>query len=361
MVALGERKPKGEASPPARARHLPRFLGWGFGARHLERSLSFPPIPVEMLQRALPLESSSQHTIALSVLDNTDINSCTPLALLDYARKFAALCRDLHQQRPKPCAAPIWFTFEDNKTNSYWLHMAFVCYKLGAVMQLYLASQIGFEHMLASHNVQSRSVPNLVQQNLVQSLRETIGVISWMLRDAQNSSLYVQEWASKQLEKAEESFHALRAWTLWLIAGAKQNSICLEELDLELRREVCKLYKTCGEIIANHGLQRFPAMQELHNDCQRQILANRGDYWAFDKGDIGQAVPCYLAARKLNWTLTESAERIVRLNTEHLQRKVVPQEMLLELEPFAHANHDLLVQGATPFDPALVFSFKRSP
>lgn len=238
--------------------------------------------------------------------------------------------------------------------------MAWVCYKLGAVMQLYLASQIGFEHMLASRNVQSRSVPSLVQSNLVKQLREAIGVISWMLRDAQGSSLFVQDMAHKHLEKAEESFHALRAWTLWLIAGAKQNEISLEELDLELRRDVCKLYKTCGEIIANNGLAGFPAMQELQNDCQRQILANRGDYWAFDKGDVGQAVPCYLAARKLNWTLTESAERIVRLNTEHLQRKVVPQDMLLELEPFAHANHDLLMQGQTPFDPALVFSFKRS-
>lgn len=73
-----------------------------------------------MLHRALPLESSAHSNLALAMLDNTDIQSCTPLVLLDYARKFASLCRDLHQQKPKRCAAPLWFAFEDTKTNSYW-------------------------------------------------------------------------------------------------------------------------------------------------------------------------------------------------------------------------------------------------
>ena len=83
-----------------------------------------------MLQRALPLETSVQSELAIRLLDNTDVNSCTPLVLLDYARKFASLCRDLHQSKPKRCAAPMWFAFEDNKTNRsvevYILHSSII-------------------------------------------------------------------------------------------------------------------------------------------------------------------------------------------------------------------------------------------
>lgn len=294
---------------------------------------------------------------ALRVLNQTNIETCNAVNLLQYAHAFASFCKCMSDQKPQRSEQAFWFMFDQTQTNSYWLHMAFVCYKLGAVMQLYVASAVSFEMMLDKHCVQSSTIPSIVSKQLVHHLKSSIGIISWMLREGRSCSLFVDRLASTHLSKSEESFHALRAWTLWIVAGQKQNDIDLEELDLELRRAVCKLYSTCQEIIQQHDLIRFKAMKAIHNDCIRQILVNKGDYWAFDKADIGQAVTCWTAAMKLNWKPTEAAERVLNLNMKYIQKRVVAESMVHDLEPFACADHKLLMCGLSPFADAIPFEF----
>jgi hypothetical protein len=299
----------------------------------------------------------------LRAMDQVDFDTCSPLELLQYAQHMACLCRDLSAQKPSRVAAPLRFRFRSTLTNSYWLHMAWISYKLGAVMQLFVANQCKFDAMLHCRYVHSHDLdPESLSNALVEHLMQAIGLLSWMLNEGGKSSLFVNDMASDEYFKMEQSYHALRVWTLWIVAGREQHSLDPGEFDLEKRQLICRLYKTASEIAFSHNLLKFESMQCINKDCVRQVMVNKGDFWAFDKGDIGQAIPCYQEAIKMDWPCSSRAEQVIRINAMHVHSRLVPVSMLQDIEPHAAPNHALLTLGKSPFVvcPDLKFTFNLS-
>lgn len=297
----------------------------------------------------------------LREMDQVDFDTCSPLELLQYAQQMACICRDLSAQMPQRVASTLRFKFRNTQTNSYWLHMAWIGYKLGAVMQLYAANQCKFESMLQTRYVHSHDLdPETVSNQLIEQLMQGIGLLSWMLNEGGKESLFVLDMASDEFVKMEQSYHALRVWTLWIVAGREQHTLDPNEFDLEKRQLICRLYRTASEIAYSHNLLRFESMQSINKDCVRQVMVNKGDFWAFDKGDFGQAIPCYKEAIKMDWPCSSKAEQVIRINEMKLHKRLVPVALLHDIEPHAAPNHALLTLGKSPFVvyPDLNFNFQ---
>lgn len=313
-----------------------------------------------MLQRAFP-ELRSEPAGRLAKLDAVSTEHADAPALVRYARTFACLCAFLHQEQPKHAAAPLRFRFAAHPSHagkthsdSYWLHLPYVCVLAARETQAFCMRQINFGGMLNACRVSSHNISPATLSPMLSLLRDCIGVVSWLLRVGRGCSIWIDSVCGDALRQCEASLHQLRVWALWLLGGQLETRALDPSFDHDPELAKTKMfYSTAKEIAEQHDLLTLPdceTMQAIHRDCVRRVLLTCAAYAETVEIAVGAASACYLAAHKLDWPYSNEALRTIDLNAKHWHFALPPDDALDALPPHAPANLTLFSEGNTPLN-----------